>query len=61
MPVVPVALNSDLHWSKASFIRRPGKVMIEFMPPMDVKDYANKKEFMTALENKIEQKCAELG
>ena len=60
MPVVPVALNTDLHWSKASFIRRPGKVIFEFMPPMNIKDYAGKKEFMAALEEKIEKKCAEL-
>lgn len=61
MEVVPVALNTDLHWSKASFLRRPGKVIFEFMPPMNVKDYAGKKEFMAALEEKIETKCAELG
>jgi 1-acyl-sn-glycerol-3-phosphate acyltransferase len=61
MPIVPVALNSDLHWSKASFIRRPGKVTIEFMPPMNIKDYKGKKEFMAALEQNIESKCAELG
>ncbi|MBR5598502.1 MAG: 1-acyl-sn-glycerol-3-phosphate acyltransferase [Alphaproteobacteria bacterium] len=43
MPIVPVALNSDLCWSKASFIRRPGKVIFEFMEPMRVSDYKNKK------------------
>jgi len=60
-PVVPVALNSDLCWSKNSFIRRPGVVTFEFMPPMKLSDYAGKKEFMEALQDKIESKCAELG
>lgn len=61
MPIVPVALNTDLHWSKASFIRRPGKVTFEFMEPMRVSDYKSKKEFMTELENRIETACAKLG
>ena len=61
MPIVPVALNTDLHWSKSSFIRRPGTVTFEFMEPMRVSDYASKKEFMAELENRIETACAKLG
>lgn len=61
MPVVPVALNSDLCWSKGAFLRRPGKVIFEFMEPMSVADYATKKEFMQALQERIESKCQELG
>lgn len=61
MPIVPVALNSDLVWSKASFIRKPGKVVFQFLPPMNIKDYAGKKEFMAELQNRIETACAELA
>ena len=61
MPIVPVALNSDLVWSKASFIRKPGKVVFQFLPPMNIKDFAGKKEFMAELQNRIETACAELG
>lgn len=61
MPIVPVALNSDLCWSKASFIRRPGKVIFEFLPPMRVSDYKNKKEFMEALQDKIETTCQKIA
>lgn len=60
MPIVPVALNTDLHWSKSSFLRRPGTVTFEFMEPMRVSDYASKKEFMAELENRIETACAKL-
>ncbi len=60
MPVVPVALNSDLCWSKGAFLRRSGKVVFEFMAPMRVKDFASKKEFMAELERRIEEKCAKL-
>ena len=61
MPIVPVALNSDLCWSKASFIRRPGKVIFEFMEPMRVSDYKSKKEFMEALQNRIETTCQKIA
>lgn len=60
MPVVPVALNSDLCWSKGAFIRRPGKVVFEFMPPMRATDFGSKKEFMAELEKRIETKCREI-
>jgi 1-acyl-sn-glycerol-3-phosphate acyltransferase len=61
MPVVPVALNSDLLWSKGAFLRHPGKVIFQFMEPMKVSDYKGKKEFMAALEEKIEQACQKLN
>jgi len=61
MPVVPVALNSDLCWSKNAFMIYPGTVTFEFMEPMKLSDFAGKKEFMEELERRIETKCAELG
>ena len=61
MPIVPVALNSDLCWSKASFIRRPGKVIFEFMEPMRVSDYKSKKAFMEELQNRIETTCQKIA
>ncbi len=61
MPIVPVALNSDLCWAKSSFIRKPGTVTFEFMPPIRTSDYKSKKEFMSALETIIEDKCKEIA
>lgn len=61
MPIVPVALNSDLCWSKASFIRRPGKVVFQFMKPIKVSDFKGKKEFMAALERQIEEECKKIA
>ena len=58
-PVIPVALNTGLFWAKNSFLRYPGKVIIEFMEPMP--EIADKKEFMAELEKRIEGKCAELN
>ncbi|MBP3347081.1 MAG: 1-acyl-sn-glycerol-3-phosphate acyltransferase [Alphaproteobacteria bacterium] len=59
LPVVPVALNTGLFWEKASFMRYPGKVIIEFMPP--IAPGLDKKEFMDTLKQKIENKCEELN
>ena len=57
--VVPVALNTGLFWAKNSFLRRKGKVIIEFLEPMA--DNLDKKIFMTELQNRIETKCQELN
>lgn len=59
VPVVPVALNTGLFWGKNSFLRYSGKVIVEFMEPMP--DNLDKKEFMTLLQERIEDKCNELN
>ncbi len=33
-PVVPVALNSGLFWSRRGFIKRPGRIVVAFLPPI---------------------------
>jgi 1-acyl-sn-glycerol-3-phosphate acyltransferase len=32
VPVVPVALNSGVFWPRGSFFRKPGKIIVEFLP-----------------------------
>lgn len=32
MPILPVALNSGLYWPRNSFWKKPGKVIIEYLP-----------------------------
>ncbi len=34
LPIVPMALNSGLFWPKNSFIKKPGVITIEFLPPI---------------------------
>jgi 1-acyl-sn-glycerol-3-phosphate acyltransferase len=34
-PLLPVALNSGVFWPRRSFIRRPGKVLVEFLPVIE--------------------------
>ncbi len=58
-PVIPVATNTGLFWTKRSFLRHPGKIVFEFLPPMP--RGLQKKEFMDELQKRIEAKCAELN
>ncbi len=58
-PVIPVATNTGLFWTKRSFLRHPGKIVFEFLPPMP--RGLQKKEFMEELRSRIESKCAELN
>jgi 1-acyl-sn-glycerol-3-phosphate acyltransferase len=34
LPVIPVALNSGVFWPRRGFIKRPGTVTVEFLPPI---------------------------
>lgn len=35
VPVVPVALNSGLYWPRRRFLRHPGTIVVEFLPPIE--------------------------
>ncbi len=52
VPVVPVALNSGLFWGRRSFVKRPGTIVIEVLPP--IPPGLKRAEFMGALETAIE-------
>lgn len=34
VPVVPVSLNSGQFWGRRSFVKKPGKILAEFHPPI---------------------------
>ncbi|MGY0778990.1 lysophospholipid acyltransferase family protein [Azospirillum argentinense] len=34
IPIVPMALNAGLYWARNSFIKRPGTIIVEFLPPI---------------------------
>ncbi|MDP2800326.1 MAG: 1-acyl-sn-glycerol-3-phosphate acyltransferase [Phreatobacter sp.] len=48
LPCQPVALNSGMFWSRKSFTRRPGTVLVEFLDPippgLSAADFAEKLE-----------------
>lgn len=53
LPVVPVALNSGLFWGRRSWLRRPGRIVVEFLPA--VEPGLNRRQFMSELEQRIER------
>jgi len=59
LPVVPVALNSGIVWPRNSWLKYPGTVDIHFLEP--IQPGLTRKQFMAKLEQRIENKMAELG
>ncbi len=59
LPVTPIASNTGFFWSKNSFMRYPGKIIFEFLPPIE--PGLNKQEFMEKLQDNLEKKCHELN
>jgi 1-acyl-sn-glycerol-3-phosphate acyltransferase len=49
--VVPVAVNSGLFWPRREFIKKPGKIIIEFLPPIEPS--IARKPFMLLLKNRM--------
>jgi 1-acyl-sn-glycerol-3-phosphate acyltransferase len=58
LPVVPVALNSGLFWPRHGLIKRPGRITVEFLPPIPAG--LDRKLFMRRLEAAIETATARL-
>lgn len=51
-PVVPVALNSGVFWGRHTVLRKPGTIVLEFLPPMP--DGMDRRAFIDALQQRIE-------
>lgn len=58
MPIIPLALNSGLFWPRNSFIKKPGKVIFQFLPPIE--SGLPDKKVMKALEDRIEETSIKL-
>ncbi len=52
LPVVPVALKSGLFWGRRSFHKLPGRIVVEFLPP--IAPGLERRIFMAELEAAIE-------
>ena len=53
VPVVPVVLNSGMHWPKGSFRRYPGTIVMEYLPP--IPPGLPRRVFMERLESTMEE------
>ena len=58
LPIVPVALNSGLFWGRRSFLKRSGRILVEFLPPIE--PGLDRRRVMTELERRIEGATAML-
>ena len=52
MQVVPVALNSGVFWGRRKLIKRPGRIIVHFLPPIG--PGLRRQDFMAELETRIE-------
>ena len=52
VPVLPVALNSGVFWPRRKFVRYPGTIVIEFLPP--IAPGLDTRTFLAELEARIE-------
>uniref|UniRef100_A0A9E8A0M9 1-acyl-sn-glycerol-3-phosphate acyltransferase n=1 Tax=Bosea sp. NBC_00436 TaxID=2969620 RepID=A0A9E8A0M9_9HYPH len=52
VPCVPVALNTGLYWPRRKFLRRPGTVRIEILPPIE--PGLDKVAFQNLLQERVE-------
>lgn len=58
VPCVPIALNTGMFWPRRSFIRRPGRMIVEFLPPIPAE--LPRQAFMQTLQDRIETATARL-
>jgi 1-acyl-sn-glycerol-3-phosphate acyltransferase len=58
VPCIPVALNSGLFWPRRKFMRWPGTIVVEFLPP--IPPGLDKSEFFQRLQDDIETATARL-
>ena len=58
VPCVPVALNSGLFWPRRAFMRLPGTIVVEFLPP--IPPGMDKQAFFARPQSDIETATARL-
>jgi 1-acyl-sn-glycerol-3-phosphate acyltransferase len=58
LPVVPIALNSGVFWPRRTFVKHPGRIVVEFLEPIPAG--LDRKRFMGRLVQSIESGTAKL-
>ena len=58
LPLVPVAVNSGLFWGRRAFLKRPGRIVVEILPP--IAPGLPRRAMMRELEERIETATARL-
>jgi 1-acyl-sn-glycerol-3-phosphate acyltransferase len=58
LPLVPAAVNSGLFWGRRSFVKRPGRITLEFLEP--IPPGRTRRRVMSELERRVETATAAL-
>src|SRR5437868_447673 len=58
VPVVPVALNSGVFWGRRQWVKRPGTITVEVLPP--IAPGLGREAFLATLRERIETATARL-
>jgi 1-acyl-sn-glycerol-3-phosphate acyltransferase len=58
LPLVPVAVNSGVFWGRRRFLKRPGRIAVEILPP--IAPGGDRRTVMAELETRIEAATARL-
>jgi 1-acyl-sn-glycerol-3-phosphate acyltransferase len=58
LPLVPVAVNSGKFWGRRSFLKYPGRIVVEILPA--IAPGGERRPVMAALESAIETACAKM-
>lgn len=59
LPLVPVAVNSGAFWGRRQFLKRPGRITLEILPP--IAPGGERRAVMAELETEIEAATARLA
>lgn len=58
LPIIPMALNTGYFWPREGLYKRPGRVVFEFLPP--VQPGLPREKLMETLQTRIEEKSNDL-
>jgi 1-acyl-sn-glycerol-3-phosphate acyltransferase len=58
VPVVPVAINAGVFWPRRTFVKFPGTIVMEFLPP--IAPGMDKEAFLALLQERIETATSRL-
>lgn len=58
LPLVPAAVNSGLFWGRRAFNKRPGRIILEFLPP--IPPGQPRRAMMAEMESRIEEATTRL-
>src|SRR5579871_1367908 len=59
LPIVPAAVNSGCYWGRRAFLKRPGRITLEFLEP--IPPGWPRRRLMAELEKRIEERTAALA